>query len=94
MNKPVITFKSSSKSILWDNTTEFKDFTDKVKRNLEEDPYKQQRLEIIKNYHPYNDGKSSVRVIDAIENYIAENGVPEKRKLPIMRRWKMNKIFK
>ena len=48
LNKPVITFKSSSKSILWDNTTEFKDFTDKVKRNLEEDPYKQQRLEIRK----------------------------------------------
>jgi len=29
-----------------------------------------------------------------IKNYIKENGVPERRKLPLLRRFKMNRKYK
>ncbi|EDM44713.1 hypothetical protein SCB49_14115 [unidentified eubacterium SCB49] len=33
-------------------------------------------------------------MIDAIEDYISKNGVPEKRKLSLFRKYKINKLFK
>ncbi|HET7361682.1 MAG TPA: CDP-glycerol glycerophosphotransferase family protein [Salinimicrobium sp.] len=94
LNKPVITFKSNSEKILWDNSAIYKDLEEKVEQNLKTDPFKQERLQIIENYHPYQDGKSALRMTNAIENYIEKNGVPEKRKLPFLRRLKINKKFK
>lgn len=94
LNKPVITFKSNSDSILWDNATNYQGLEEKVEQNLQADPFKQERLQIIENYHPYQDGQSALRMVNAIENYIETNGIPEKRKLPLMRRWKINRMFK
>ena len=63
-----------------------------LNKNLE-DPFKQQRLEILKEYHPYTDGNSAKRMVDAVEEYIKKNGVPEKRLISWFRRYKINKIF-
>jgi hypothetical protein len=93
LNKPVITFKNNSLAINWDNQLSFSGLVKRVAKNLLEDPFKQQRLEILKEYHPYTDGNSAKRMVDAVEKYIKTNGVPEKRLISWFRRYKINKIF-
>ena len=93
LNKPVITFKSNSNNIKWDNYLNYNNLNDSVIKNLEQDPFKDKRLEICEAYHPYNDGKSAERMVDTVENYIKLNGVPEKRALGFFRRRKINKLF-
>ncbi len=61
--------------------------------NLEKDSFKDQRKYIMDNYHPYSDGKSAERMVQAVEDYIQEYGVPENRKLSIFRKFKIKKIF-
>ncbi len=94
LNKPVLTFKNNSKTCEWDNSLEYKGLGEKVSDNLQNDPYKEKRAFIVKEYHPYQDGKSSERMVDAVQKYIKEFGVPEKRTLPWLRRRKINKIFR
>ena len=93
LDKPVITFKNNSKIILWDDSKKYNDLSSKVKSNLEDDNYKEQRKLIFESYHPYNDGKSALRMVSEVENYIEKHGVPEKRKLSLFRKYKINKIF-
>lgn len=93
LDKPVITFKNNSKVIKWDNSTSYGGLLDKVIVNLTEDPYKEERKIIIREYHPYSDGKSAERMVEAVETYIKENGIPEKRSISWFRRYKINKIF-
>ena len=93
LDKPVITFKNNSLAINWDNQLSFSGLVKRVAKNLLEDPFKQQRLEILKEYHPYTDGNSAKRMVDAVEEYIKKNGVPEKRLISWFRRYKINKIF-
>ena len=94
LDKPVITFKNNSLAIKWDNQLLFKGLVNRVAENLLEDPFKQQRLEILKEYHPYTDGNSANRMVDTVEEYIKKNGVPKKRVISWFRRYKINKIFR
>ncbi|WP_010662158.1 CDP-glycerol--poly(glycerophosphate) glycerophosphotransferase [Marinilabilia salmonicolor] len=93
LNKPVITFKSTSENICWDNFEETEKLSEKITESLTEDPFGSQRKRVIEEYHPYNDGKSSFRMIDAVKTYISMNGVPERRKLNLYRRFKIRKLF-
>lgn len=94
LNKPVITFKNNSDNILWDDSQSYEDLSKKVRENLEKDSFALQRKKIIEAYHPYNDGLSSLRMVEAVEEYITQHNVPEKRNLPFLRKLKMNKMFK
>jgi CDP-glycerol glycerophosphotransferase (TagB/SpsB family) len=94
LDKPVITFNNISDNILWQNSSNYTELIPLVEKNLNEDPYSKERKFIFENYHPYNDGKSAKRMVDAVADYIKKNGVPEKRKLSILRRFKINSIFK
>ena len=94
LNKPVITLNARSPKSAWDNIQSAKLLTERVKYNLEADPFAEKRAEIIADYHPYKDGKSSLRMVEAVEDYIQKNGVPEKRKLSFFRRYKINKMYK
>ena len=94
LDKPVITFNNISDNILWQNSSDYAELIPLVEKNLNEDPYSKERKFIFENYHPYNDGKSAKRMVDAVADYIKKNGVPEKRKLSILRRFKINSIFK
>lgn len=94
LNKPVITYKSSSRKILWDDQKEYTGLAERVAVNLEKDEYSKQRQTVIAEYHPYNDGKSARRMVEAVEEYIDEHGIPERRRLPFLRRRKMNRMFK
>ena len=93
LDKPVITFKNNSLAIKWDNQLLFSGLVKRVAENLLKDPFKQQRLKILKEYHPYTDGKSAIRMVNAVEAYIEKNGVPEKRVISWFRRYKITKLF-
>lgn len=94
LDKPVITFRSNSEVQVWDNATEYTGLARKVRRNLEQDPFLDERKVVIEEYHPYNDGRSAQRMVEAVKDYIKANGVPERRKLPFLRRRKMNRMFR
>lgn len=94
LNKPVITYKSIKPTNAWENINDAQLLSEKIQYNLSEDPYAVQRAKIIEDYHPYNDGNSSLRMIQVIENYVKENGIPERRNLPLLRRFKMNRKYK
>ena len=94
LNKAVITYKSIKPTNAWENINDAQLLSEKIQYNLNEDPYVVQRAKIIEDYHPYNDGNSSLRMIQVIENYVKENGIPERRNLPLLRRFKMNRKYK
>ena len=94
LNKPVITLNARSPKPAWDNILSANKLTESVGKNLTTDPFSSKRSQIIADYHPYQDGKSSLRMVEAVEDYIKTNGVPEKRKLSFLRRFKINKMYK
>ena len=53
--------------------------------NINNDNHFKSRNAIIEKYHPYNDGKSAKRMIEAVENYLKYNKVPKNRKISIFR---------
>ena len=93
LDKPVITFGNINESIQWNNLTKKNKLQEAVKESLTNDPFSEKRTKVISEYHPYHDGKSSERMVNSIEKYIEKHGVPEKRKLSLFRKYKINKIF-
>ena len=93
LDKPVITFKNNGNNIQWENSDDYQGLSGLVNSNLSSDPFRDRRAQIVKDYHPYNDGNSALRMIEAAASYIEENGVPDKRKLTFFRRRKIHKIF-
>ncbi len=93
LNKPVISFRNISDKITWEDSKEYTNLVKLVAKNLEEDPFANSRKQIFEQYHPYSDGKSAVRMVEAVEDYINKNGVPKKRTLSLSRRLKIYSIF-
>ncbi|WP_347924868.1 CDP-glycerol glycerophosphotransferase family protein [Pontimicrobium sp. SW4] len=93
LDKPAITFNNISKEIHWENSSEYDELEKLVQINLIKDPYAKSRSYICQQFHPYNDGNSALRMVEATENYIKTNGVPSKRKLSFLRRFKIYSIF-
>jgi CDP-glycerol glycerophosphotransferase (TagB/SpsB family) len=94
LDKPVITLDSHSENILWEDIKEPEVLEKKIDNIFAGvDEFKEKRAEIIKLYHPYSDGKSASRMVDAVLEYIENLGVAEKRKIPMMRKIKMIKKF-
>jgi CDP-ribitol ribitolphosphotransferase len=93
LDKPVLTFKNNAAVANWDNSLSYNGLVHKVAVNLSEDPFKEKRANILKEYHPYTDGKSAIRMVNAVEAYIEKNGVPEKRVISWFRRYKITKLF-
>ena len=95
LNKPVITLNSKSENINWLNLTNENDVEPSTINILHGiDTFKDKRQNTIDMYHPYNDGNSASRMIDAIVQYKETYGVPLKRKLSILRKFKIYKAYK
>ena len=95
LDKPVLTLNNSSQNINWENTTNENEIYQKTIDILDNnDNYKVNRQNIIKEYHPYSDGKSSSRMINTSISHIQNNGVPNKRKLSFIRKLKIWKLYK
>ena len=93
LNKPVITINSRSSHISWCNIDDANQLHSSFTEELLKDSFRNVRRNIIEQYHPYTDGRSSARMISAVEEYIGLNGVPERRKMNIYRKYLMNKMF-
>jgi len=92
LDKPVITLDSHSQNISWLNLKSVDKFEKEVLNILNgKDEFKSKREDIIRYYHPYSDGKSSSRMIDATIEYKNLYGVPKKRKISIFRKLKIYK---
>ena len=94
LDKPVITFKTRSTERYWENVDHPEGVIDAFEKLLENDSYKEQRQQIINQYHPYVDGHSSARVYDAVLEYIDAYGIPNGRTISTYRQIKMNQMFK
>jgi CDP-glycerol glycerophosphotransferase (TagB/SpsB family) len=95
LDKPAVTLNSASEHINWANFSSSDMVYNEVTNILQKvDNFKEKRAKIIELYHPYSDGKSSARMVDATKQYIAQNGVPAKRRLPLLRKLKMLKAYK
>lgn len=94
LNKPVISYKARSPKASWLNITEATELTQAVKKEISQDSKSLKRAEIIASYHPYHDGKSSSRMLEAVKDYISKNGIPQERKLSFFRKWKINKMYR
>ena len=94
LNKPVITLNTRNPKEAWQNILKESDLVKSVETNLTLNPFATKRADIITEYHPYSDGKSSARMVDAVEESILENGVPTKRKLSFFRKYKINKKYR
>lgn len=93
LNKPVITLNSRSPHIVWNNISEPSQLPTAFVSTINSDDFADKRAKLIEMYHPYNDGLSSHRMIEAVEQFIQNYGVPSKRKLNFFRRYKMVKDF-
>jgi CDP-ribitol ribitolphosphotransferase / teichoic acid ribitol-phosphate polymerase len=93
LNKPVITFNNIAKIKYWEDSKKHKELKSLIEINLKNDFFSKERETLIQNYHPNNDGRSALRMIQAVKEYIINNGVPEKRKLSLYRKLKIYKIF-
>ncbi len=93
LDKPVLTFKTQANSILWENSDDYENLESKLNHVLENDAFTANRLSIKEQYHPYEDGKSALRMVESVEKFIADHGVPKKRKVSLLRKFKIFKIF-
>jgi CDP-ribitol ribitolphosphotransferase / teichoic acid ribitol-phosphate polymerase len=93
LDKPVVTVNSTAPKVYWRNISHSGELQQAVEEELVTDSFADARQQVNAAYHPYTDGKSSQRMIAAVKDYIARNGVPEQRKLSWLRRWRMHKYF-
>lgn len=93
LNKPVVTINSTSKNISWLDIEHASLLKNAVTTELNQNHFKELRAKIIAEYHPYMDGLSSARMVDAVEDFISRNGVPERRSLNWHRRLKVKALF-
>ncbi len=90
LDKPVITLDSHSENLLWEDIKNPNDLGKKIDDSFEEmDDFKAKRAKIINLYHPYSDGKSAQRMVDGVLEYIEKFGIPKKRKISLLRKYKM-----
>ena len=85
-DKPVITFKTTTSKKTWVDISDPEKLSAECLKSLAagkitDNPIKQE-------YHPYTDGRSAERMLDAVEKHIDEHGVPKRRKLDWWRRFK------
>lgn len=93
LNKPVVTFRSISQNIYWENFTEITGLEEACNRALHDPDSVSKRQWIVENFDPHLDGKCSERMLEAAAGYIARKGVPAKRKLNLWRIYTSLKKF-
>ncbi len=94
LDKPVITINSISKhKDSWYNITNINELYNTFYKIITNDYLAEKRKEIIALYHPYNDGKSSCRMVEAVKKYLEKYQVPNERKISLLRKLKIYKNF-
>ena len=91
--KPVVTFQTQKEEPFIMNVQNLDDLENKILSVLDNLDINKQNIEnSVKEFHPYTDGKSSERVLDAVENMLDGKNLPRKKKpLNIIRNFKLRK---
>ncbi len=92
--KPVITFNNNLPNDCFINITTADDLKSSIEYALKRPEELMQKIEkFVLEEHPYFDGKSSKRVIDAVENFIHNNELEKLKPKPLnlIRKYKMCK---
>jgi len=91
--KPVMTFQTEKEEASVINITEIDKLESEILTLLDNLDRNRENIENhIKEFHPYSDGKSSQRVLDAVEKMLEGKNLPKKRKpLNIIRNFKLRK---
>ncbi len=93
LNKPVITYKSKSRNIYWQNINNKEKLISSLNEIIKNDTWAKDRQWIIDNYHPYTDGQSAKRMITAVSSYLNNHEIPLERKISWFRKNKIIKVF-
>ena len=97
LNKPIITYKAIARKDKGINIHSADNLLEAIERSLANPgEYSQNRQQYLEEIHPYIDGKSSSRVIGAIEN-ILETGNNKKLKAKpknYVRKWQIRQLMK
>ena len=93
LDKPVITLDTVSQDPYWKNINDASQLIQAYDEVLSNKELTEKRQWIINNYDPYTDGRCAERMLDAVDAYIKRQGVPEKRKLNLWRKYVSIKTF-
>jgi hypothetical protein len=91
--KPVVTFQTQKEEPSLINVTDIDKLEREILNTLEHLDINKKNIEQhIKEFHPYTDGKSSKRVLDAVEKMLDKEYIPLKEKpLNLIRNFKLRK---
>ena len=94
LDKPVITLNSQSENINWLDISDPQILYEQVVQLFEHgDEFSSFRKKVIDHYHPYDDGCSAVRMVDATLHYIQNHGIPKQRNVPLGRKLQILKKY-
>jgi len=93
LDKPVLSVDTKLQDITWLNVSPSGVYLNVIRTLENRVPTRTRREQTIKNYHPYKDGKSSQRVIDAVLRYLKEHKIPRERKLPFFKKLFFKRAF-
>ena len=95
-NKPVITFQTQEDEEIFINIKDINVLEQTIVHTLKNsDTYHKTIKQFVKDIHPYTDGKSSQRILDATVSMINGNNLPKKQKpWNIIRNFKLRLKFK
>jgi len=91
--KPVITFQTEKDELALINVEEIDTLEETILSVLDNLDTNQENIkESVNQFHPYTDGKSSSRVLDAVEKMLEGKNLPRKKKpLNLLRNFKLRK---
>ncbi len=91
--KPVVTYQTQKEEPYFKNVTDIDKLEDTIVEILNT-PFadKKELMDVVNEFHPYRDGKSSKRVLEAVDKMLDKRAKPKKRKpLNILRNLKLRK---
>lgn len=91
LDKPVVTWNTTAEAAIWPDVTDHARLQAELEAALKAGPPSPNTVK--SRYHPYTDGQSAGRMLDAVQDYIAQHGVPRRRRLSLLRRWQTHKTF-
>jgi spore coat polysaccharide biosynthesis predicted glycosyltransferase SpsG len=94
LDKPVLSIDAKLDDITWSNLSAGGIYLTLIRTLENSSSIRNRRDKTFNEYHPYKDGKSSQRVIEATKEYIDKNGVPEEKKVSFFKKLKLKKKFK
>lgn len=94
LGKPVVTYRNSAPDLALLNITDPRQLAESIEVALSESDTLEEE---IKNYnsqlHPYSDGLSSARILDAVDEMLSGAAAKKKRPLNLFRNFKIRKKF-